>query len=190
MPNKKKKVSMNVIHILKSVMDYKVKPLRDAVDAGKRAAQEEPVICNQIGALQHFIESSRYDRAEALEAEHELADYEMQASAIREKINRGNAAAEQLQHANKFYAMYKETCKSVENASKLRTFIEERAELEDRITKLERNMEACEINMTPDLYNANIADQSRIDYEYYSQEYNKLYDRLQQITWAIESLQK
>ena len=45
MPKTKKKVSMNVIHILKSVMDYKVQPLRNAVTAGKYAAMEEPVVC-------------------------------------------------------------------------------------------------------------------------------------------------
>lgn len=37
-----KKVPMDVINILKSIMDYKVKPLRAAVDAGKQAALEEP----------------------------------------------------------------------------------------------------------------------------------------------------
>ena len=102
MPKANKKVSMDVINILKSVMDYKVVPLRATVDAGKRAAQEEPVICEAISSLQHFIDNSRYDRSEALEAERELADYEIQASAVRNKINRGNIAAPQLVYADRF----------------------------------------------------------------------------------------
>ena len=63
MPKTKKKVSMNVIHILKSVMDYKVQPLRNAVTAGKYAAMEEPVVCEYIASLQNFINNSRYDRS-------------------------------------------------------------------------------------------------------------------------------
>ena len=116
MPKTKKKVSMNVMHILKSVMDYKVKPLRETIEAGKRAAQEEPVICEYISSLQQFISNSRYDRGDTLEAEQEVADYEAQAGAIRGKINRANAAAEQMVHANKFYASYEDACKKIEDA--------------------------------------------------------------------------
>ena len=190
MPKTKKKVSMNVIHILKSVMDYKVRPLRNAVTAGKYAAMEEPVVCEYIASLQNFINNSRYDRSEAMEAEQEMADYEMQASGIRAKINRGNAAAEQLVYADKFYKSYADTCHQIEIAPQLQKLESERAALESRLASLEHNMDACEINMTPNLYGVDIADQSRADYEHYSQEYDRTYQQLQNVLSHIKSLQK
>lgn len=190
MPKTKKKVSMNVIHILKSVMDYKVKPLRTAMDVGKRAAQEEPVICEYISSLQYFIDNNRYDRNDTMEAEQEMADYEIQASAIRAKINRGNNAAAQMVHADKFYAMYKDACHQIKIAPELQQLESERAALESRLASLEHNMDACEINMTPNLYGGDIAEQSRGDYEYFAQEYNKTYESLQNVMWRIKSLQK
>lgn len=189
MPKANKKVSMDVINILKSVMDYKVKPLRATVDAGQRAAQEEPVICETISSLQHFIVNSRYDRSEALEAERELAEYEMQASAIRDKINRGNMAVAQLIHADKFYKSYQDTCRKIEHASELRAMESERAELENRLATLERNMDACEINMTPNLYGVDFADQSRTDYKFFCEQYNAVYNQLQKIISDINQLQ-
>ena len=185
-----KKASMDVINILKSVMDYKVKPLRAAVDAGKRAAQEEPGILEYISSLQNFINNSRYDRAEALEAEQEMADYEIQASGIRAKINRGTMAAEQLVYADKFYESYKDTCRKIEIAPQLQKLEFERAQLERRLVSLENNMDACEINMTPSLYGADVANQSRTDYEQFSDEYDRIYTRLQHVLWQIKSLQK
>ncbi|MBQ2859447.1 MAG: hypothetical protein IJE82_03730 [Alphaproteobacteria bacterium] len=185
-----KKVSMDVINILKSVMDYKVKPLRAAVDAGKRAAQEEPGILEYISSLQHFINNSRYDRTEALEAEQEMADYEIQASGIRAKINRGTMAAEQLVYADKFYESYKDTCRQIEIGPQLQKLEFERVQLERRLVSLENNMDACEINMTPSLYGADIANQSRTDYEQFSDEYDRIYAKLQHVLWQIKSLQK
>ncbi len=190
MPKTNKKVSMDVINILKSVMDYKVKPLRAAVNAGKYAALEEPVICEHISALQHFIDNSRYDRAEAMEAERELADYEMQASGIRAKINRANEAAAQLAHADKFYASYQDTCYRIEIAPQLQKLDLERAQLESRLTSLEQNMDACEINITPNLYGGDVAEQSRTDLERFSQEYDRTYESLQNVLRQIKSLQK
>ena len=190
MPKTKKKVSMDVIHILKSVMDYKVKPLRAAVDAGKYAAQEETAICESISALKHFIKNSRYDRSEALEAEQEMSDYEVRASAIREKINRGKLAAEQLVHADKFYESYRETCRKIEIAPQLRQLESERAALESRLASLEHNMDACEINMTPNLYGGDIATQSRDDYKHFSTQYDRTYEQLQSVLQQIKSLQK
>ena len=190
MPKTNKKVSMDVINILKSVMDYKVKPLRAAVDAGKRAAQEEPVICEAISSLQHFIDNSRYDRSEALEAERELADYEIQASAIRDKINRGNMAVAQLVYADKFYKSYRDTCRKIENAPELARLESERTELENRLATLERNMEACEINMTPNLYGVDFADQSRADYEFFAAQYETVCNRLHKVLSDINQLQR
>lgn len=184
-----KKVSMDVINILKSIMDYKVKPLRAAVDAGKQAALKEPVIHEQIASLQHFIDNSRYDRSEAMEAERELAEYEMQASTIRDKINRGNTAATQMAYAKQFYESYRDTCRKINNIQKIRDMESERAELENRLATLERNIEACEINMTPNLYGVDFADQSRTDYKFFCEQYNSVYNQLQKIISDINQLQ-
>lgn len=190
MPKTKKKVSMNVMHILKSVMDYKVKPLHATIEAGRRAAQEEPVICEYISSLQQFISNSRYDRGDTLEAEQEVADYEAQAGAIRGKINRANDAAAQMVHANKFYASYEDACKKIEDAQQLKQLESQRAELENRLTSLERNMEACEINMTPNVYGDDVAEQSRDEYEHYSQEYDRTNQSLQIVLQSIKLYQK
>lgn len=184
-----KKVSMDVINILKSIMDYKVKPLRAAVDAGKQAALEEPVIHEQIASLQHFIDNSRYDRYEAMEAERELAEYETQASTIRNKINRGNTAAAQMVYAKQFYESYRDTCRKINNIPKIRDMESERAELENRLATLERNIEACEINMTPNLYGVDFAAQSRTDYKFFCEQYNAVYKQLQKIISNINQLQ-
>ena len=184
-----KKVSMDVINILKSIMDYKVKPLRAAVDAGKHAALKEPVIHEQIASLQHFIDNSRYDRSEAMEAERELAEYEMQASTIRDKINRGNTAATQMAYAKQFYESYRDTCRKINNIQKIRDMESERAELENRLATLERNIEACEINMTPNLDGVDFADQSRTDYKFFCEQYNSVYNQLQKIISDINQLQ-
>ena len=184
-----KKVSMDVVDILKSIMDYKVKPLRAAVDAGKQAAQEEPVIQEQIASLRHFIDNSRYDRSEAMEAERELAEKEMQASTIHDKINRGNTAAAQMVYADKFYESYKDTCRQIEIAPQLQKLEFERVQLERRLVSLENNMDACEINMTPSLYGADIANQSRTDYKFFCEQYNAVYNQLQKIISDISKLQ-
>lgn len=184
-----KKVSMDVINILKSIMDYKVKPLRAAVDAGKQAALEEPVIHEQIASLQHFIDNSRYDRSDKKEAEQEMAEYKIRASIIRDKINRGNTAAAQMVYAKQFYESYQDTCRKINNIPKIRDMESERAELENRLATLERNIEACEINMTPNLYGADIANQSRTDYKFFCKQYNAAYKQLQKIISDINQLQ-
>lgn len=189
MPKTNKKVSMNVMHILQSVMDYKVKPLRATIEAGRRAAQEEPVICEYISSLQQFISNSRYDRGDTLEAEQEMAEYEMRASTIRDTINRGNTAAAQMVHANKFYESYRDTCRKINNIQKIRDMESERTALENRLATLERNIEACEINMTPNLYGVDFADQSRTDYKFFCEQYNAVYNQLQKIISDINKLQ-
>jgi hypothetical protein len=180
---------MAVIDILKSIIVAKEKTLRAAVDAGKQAALEEPGIHEQIASLQHFINNSRYDPYEKKEAERELAEKEIQASTIRDKINRGNTAAAQLIHADKFYESYKDTCRQIEIAPQLQKLESERVALEGRLVSLENNMDACEINMTPSLYGADIAAQSRTDYKFYCEQYDDEYNQLQKIISDINQLQ-
>ena len=180
---------MDIINILKSIMDAKVKPLRAAVDAGKQATLVEPVIHEQIASLQHFIDNSRYDPSDKKEAEQEMADYKIRASTIRDKINRGNTAAAQMVYAKQFYESYEDTCRQIEIAPQLQKLEFERVQLERRLVSLENNMDACEINMTPSLYGADIANQSRTDYKFYCEQYNAAYNQLQKIISDINQLQ-
>ncbi|MBQ5700291.1 MAG: hypothetical protein IIV74_03295 [Alphaproteobacteria bacterium] len=171
-----KKVSMGVMNLLKSVVDYKVKTLRIVADAGKRAADEETRVCEIISNLNDYIANARrYDAADAHEAEAELYDYESQAAAIRTKIIRGEKAKTQLQYADRFYKMYDD----VKGKRKAVHVIAERAELEDKIAVLEKCMEACEINMTPGLYSADVAEQAKREYDLYVAECAILYKQLQ-----------
>jgi hypothetical protein len=189
MPKTNKKVSMAVIDILKSIIVAKEKTLRAAVDAGKQAALEEPGIHEQIASLQHFINNSRYDPYEKKEAERELAEKEIQASTIRDKINRGNTAATQMVYAKQFYESYKDTCRQIEIAPQLQKLEFERVQLERRLVSLENNMDACAINMTPGLYGADIANQSRTDYKFFCEQYKAVHNQLQKIISDINQLQ-
>ena len=44
--------------------------------------------------------------------------------------------------------------------------------------------------MTPNLYGGDVAEQSRGDYEYFAQEYNKTYESLRNVMQQIKLLQK
>lgn len=189
MTQTKKKVSINVMHILKSIMDYRVKPLRDAADAGRRATMEESEICASISSLQHFINNSRYDRSDTMEAQAELDEYERQASAIRKKIERGTIAMQELKYADKFYATYNAACKQVQNQATLQHLLAQKSDLENRLATLERDMDACEINMTPGIYSPDVVAQAESDMVHYNNEYTRLSARLNIITSTINSYQ-
>ena len=104
MPKTNKKASMDVINILKSVIDYKVNPLLE----GKRAVQEAFIMHKQIASLQNLIENNcRCDRSDRMEAEYEIpTKYKKQALAIGKKIKASEEAATALEQARKFYESY------------------------------------------------------------------------------------
>lgn len=190
MTNTNKKASINIFHVLKSVMDYKVRPLHTTADAGKRAMHEEALIYETLSALRTFISNNmRYNPGEAREAEAELADYESQLSAISQKVLQGKNAAEQLKHANKFYSTYKNVCRQYNTAKTLQGLESQRINLENQLAELDRRIEVCEINMTPNLYNEDIAKQSNQDYMYYYKEYENASKQLQTVIADIKSLQ-
>lgn len=113
MPETDKKAKIiETMHILKSVIDYKVNLLHNDITASKHAEQEESIIYNKITSLQNCIYGHRYDHSYMIGAEREISNYERQACAIRDKINRGKKAAAELEHAQKFY----ETYQSITNA--------------------------------------------------------------------------
>ena len=104
MPKTNKKASMDVINILKSVIEYKVNPLLE----GNRAVQEAFIMHKQIAALQNLIENNgRCDRSDRMEAEYEIpTKYKKQALAIGKKIKASKEAATALEQARKFYESY------------------------------------------------------------------------------------
>lgn len=113
MPETDKKAKIiETMHILKSVIDYKVKLLHNDITAGKHAEQEESIIYNRIASLIDWHCNNYDDSLSSIEAHSAISNYERQAFAIRDKINRGKKAAAELEHAQKFY----ETYQSITNA--------------------------------------------------------------------------
>lgn len=186
----KEHASINIFHILKSVMDYKVRPLKTAANDGERAALEETQVRETISGLCTYITNNkRYNPRDAREAEEELNDYEEKLSKITNKINKGKKATEQLTHANKFYSAYEKVCNQFTTAQKIQKLESQRNDLENRLSTLDNRIEACTINMTPNLYSEDIAEQSNRDYEYYNNEYGRIHKELLQVIADIKSLQ-
>ena len=184
-----KRATLATFNILKSIMDYRARELQSAVDAGERAVQEETEICARISALQQFVISNRYDPSDAREAEQDLEDCEFQAGAIRQKIIRGRIASAQLSHVHKFNRTYNAVSDIVANSPRLQDLKNARAELETRLARLDNCIDACEINMTPNVYSPELAGQSAECLSGYTQEYAQLTQRLQSITSEIRRLE-
>ena len=109
--DKKAKI-IEMMHILKSVMDYKVNLLHNDITAGKHAEQEESIIYNKIESLADWHCNNCDAPLSSIEAHSALSYYEDRACDIMDKINRGKTAAAELEHAQKFY----ETYQSITNA--------------------------------------------------------------------------
>lgn len=188
MAKTKKPVSLNVIHILKSIVDYKTPALRRDVDAGRRAEHEMPLVCEYISNLNQYIINNRYDRAAVLDAENDLADYEYQASGIQTKINAGKIAQEQLAAAQKFNATYNTIVRSVAKPTvNLSELIAQRNELEAQLSKLDDRISACEINMNPGERGYAIATQAQSDMADYIAKYNELDEKYRAICHEINT---
>ncbi|MBQ8293762.1 MAG: hypothetical protein IJX89_00025 [Alphaproteobacteria bacterium] len=188
MANTKKPVSLNVIHILKSIVDYKTPALHRDVNNGIRAEQELPVICEYISNLNQYIINNRYDREASKDAEEDLADYEYQASGIQAKINRGKIAQEQLAAAQKFNATYNTIVRSLAKPTvNLSELIAQRNELEAQLFKLDDRISACEINMNPGERGHAIAAQAKSDMADYIAKYNELDEKYRAICHKINT---
>ena len=149
MPKTNKKASMDVINILKSVMDSKVKPLLDTVDTGKRAVQEESIRYKQITSLIDWHCRDCYDRLSTIEAHSALSNYELQLFAIGKKIKDSKEAATELEQAQKFYKKYQ----TIKNATELERIKSKYKELEISLslTGLElAKQETVEQNLSKD----------------------------------------
>ncbi len=185
-----KKVSMNAINILKSIMDNKAKKLQAAIKDGERAKTEEPLVCEQISALQCFIASNRYDRSETQEAESDLVDYEQRATGIRAKINRADDAKRDMVWVDKFNASYSQIQQRIKNQPRINILKEQLAAIESDIAKIEHGIDICELNMAPGVYSDEVAQQAQDDMKKYQREYAAVVERWRMVANEIRELEK
>lgn len=190
MSNPKKRTPIGVFEVLKSIMDAKVAPLREAVNTGNRAQTELPVLCERISNLQTFIRNSRYDPADVREAETEITEYEYQLHGIQKKIARGQSAEKDLVYADNFYASYADTCRQIRNMPMVDELRRQCRALEDKLSRLEDNMFACEINLDEAARSSAVVAQSRDDLDAYSREYQEQSAQLDLLRAQLASLQK
>lgn len=189
MSNTKKHANMAIFNVLKSVMDYKVKILNTAVDAGRRAEQERPVIYEHISHLQHYVMNNRYEPSEVREAEEALVDYEQQTVGINSKIDRGNAAKTELKCADKFYSIYNSVHKLSTSGPRIQSLLARQSEIEIKLAALDKSMDACEINMAPNVYDDSIREQAEHDMNNYRTTYAGLSEQLSEILQELKMLQ-
>ena len=185
MANTKKPAPIGVFHILKSVMDNKAKPLDRLVDLGNRASQEEPLLTEQLDRLYEYASYNYYDRSSVRDAEDAIAEYESQLFAVRERIKRGNQAKKDLEHVKQFNKTYN----AVVNGDSVAELQNARRVIEDKISKLDDRIFACQVNMNPDERDASTVAQAEMDMEYYEGEYKNLVAKRDALTTEIAKLQ-
>ena len=185
MANNETSVQIGVFHILKSVMDAKAKPLRRLVERGDHAAQEEVVINERISNLYTYISANRYDRETVRDAEYDIAEYENEAAAIRQHIIRGVQAKKDMEHVKQFNRTYY----GVINGGRLEQLQKAFRVIEDKITKLDDRIFACQVNMNPDERDADTVAQAEEDIAYYEEEYKNLDARRDELLKEIADLQ-
>ena len=186
MAKNKKSVSIGVFHILKSVMDAKAKPLNRLVDLGRRATQEEPLLNDQINRLYEYSAYNYYDRSSVRDAEDAIAEYESQIYAVRERIKRGEQAQKDLEHV----AQFNNTYDVIVNGNPVAKMQDEYRIIEDRISKLDERIFACQVNMRADERDAETVAQAEHDIEYYQTEYEDLVAKREALGKQIARLQK
>lgn len=184
----KKKASKALFDVLKSVVDYKAKKIKETISAGERAKEEEILICSQIASLRQFISNNRYDPTDVREAEADLVDYEQQATAIRGKIVRAKAIKQQndLQWVDKFNSTYR----VVLNQPKIHELNQQLADIEWKIEKIEHGIDICELNMAVGVYSDEVAQQAQVDMEKYQRDYAVEVEKWRNVMRQIKELEK
>ncbi len=188
MATQKKKAPMALFNVLKSVVDYKAKQIRQAISVGDRAKEEEKQVCAQIASLRQFISSNRYDPAEVKEAEADLVDYEHQAAAIRGKIVQAETIKQQndMQWVDKFNSTYR----FVLIQPKIYELNQQLTEIEGNIAKIEHGIDICELNMAIGVYSDEVAQQAQVDMEKYQREYEVEAEKWRNVMRQIKELEK
>lgn len=190
MANQKKCAQIGVFHILKSIVDTKVPRLHDRVSAGKRAQTEYPILVDNIKALRQYVMNCRaFDPAEYREAAADLDDKEMQLDGIQKRINNGAAAERELAYAAVFNQTYDTVCKK-NDASRIYELRALADELEERMSRTEDKIWACQVNMDNASRAPYIVAQAHSDADKYLAQYQELEDRLLQVRTQIKQLEK
>lgn len=173
----------NLLLILNAIVNKKVitqrRKLRDGIQAERRLSELQ----NQIYSLQEFISNNRYDRADTLEAENEIADIEREISECNAKMAAAEFARTELSAAAKFYETYYAGVKSANIAALQKEY----DILDARADKLSDLMFACEINMDSDVRSRDLCEQSARDMAAYRTEYNNIMARMRKISSEIRS---
>lgn len=190
MSKTKKRTPIGVFEVLKSIMDAKVATLNVVVNTGNRAQAELPVICERIHNLQEFARTNRYDSSDVRETETEIIEYEYQLHGIQKKIARGQMAEKELVYAKDFYASYADTCRKIQNMPAIHDLQSQCRIIEDRLSRLEDNMFACEINIDEMTRTPDVVAQSQDDLERYSREYREQSACLDALRAQLAMLQK
>ncbi len=191
MSNKKKIVPINVLHLLKSVMDKKAGDLTVDVLAGKRAVEERKVLQEHIVALHQFVSNCRtFDPSERREAEEDLADKEEQLQGIEKRIARGKDAEQQLIVARQFDSTYVEICTKYNKAIRIRELEGIAQELETKIDVLQNKIEMCHMGIDLSCRTTNQATQAVADANKYIEQYQDLEALLIKTNRQLKQLQK
>lgn len=191
MENQKKGAQIGVFHILKSVVDAKVPRLQDRVSAGKRAQAEYPILVDNIKALRQYVMNSRtFEPSECREAAADLDDKEMQLDGIQKRIDNGRTAERELAHVASFNQTYGAVCQKHNNASRVRELRAVADELEERMSRLEDKIWACQINMDNASRAPYVVSQAHSDADDYAAQYQDVEERLSMVMAQIKQLEK
>lgn len=180
-----KRVNPELFNILKSLVDVRVPGLRSQVNAGAVAETQIPKINTQISDLRSFIETCRYDRADAKETEAEISDNESKLSEYNRAIVAANFARSELNAAARFYQTYNIVTRDLRLATLRRKY----DELDARMDVLDELIFGCEINMDSTVRSSELCEQAANDMNKYSSEYDEIIKQKKLLTDMIKSCQ-
>lgn len=176
----------NIFGILKGVVDKKVptlqKKMKDAQDVDEKIIKFQRAITD----LQGYMERNRHDRAEVIETQSDIAEYEDKIRFLQGVKAGIDKIKEELSNADNFYKTYKD----VVTKPKVIALKEEYERLESKLARLEDNMFSCEINMDKLERSAEVYEQSEKDLQNFEKEYDDLSLQSARILSEIKSLEK
>lgn len=177
-----RRVNIGVFNILKSLVDNKRPVLQSAVDNGHRAISKIDNYHRNISNLQRFIDNNRYDRADTIEAQSEIADMEHEIRVLQPVANKLASAQRELNAAENFDETYNRVVKDARLVELRRQY----DKLDEYSEILSDTMFAAQANMNPSERDANTYEQAIADTERYRQEYEDTIQRMQEIAAQIK----
>lgn len=180
----KRKAKIEVFDVLKGLVDKRVPGLKQQLLRGVDARHKIVSLEFRIADLQKYITNNRYDRAEVLETEEMIAQYEQEIKDLKTAAAKSDFAHGELNASVRFYRTYK----TVKNQAKLDDLRYEYNLLDDRADKLNDLMFGCEINMNETERSPEVYEQALDDMNRYHNEYVAVISRMKQITKEIQSL--